>query len=200
MKNILKGTSKDMKKKFENKNDFRKYCKYRLKKAVKSGKIKRDFLVNRKILKYIDNTKTKNILLYLPLSEEVDITMVLKKLRKTKGYTVFVPFMEGVSFKMVKFRLPLFRKRFQILEPKNSYARGKKIDLAIVPVLGVDGAFRRVGFGKGMYDRFFESLAYKPKIAFVELIECYTSSHVGEAHDIQADIYITPNNKIEVKR
>ena len=100
--------------------------------------------------------------------------------------------MEGVSFKMVKFRLPLNIKKFNIKEPKNSFAKGKKIDLAIVPVLGVDGAFRRIGFGKGMYDRFFESLPYKPKIAFVELSDCITSSLVGESHDIQADIYITP--------
>jgi 5-formyltetrahydrofolate cyclo-ligase len=100
--------------------------------------------------------------------------------------------MEGVSFKMVKFRLPLNIKKFDIREPKNSFALGKRIDLAIVPTLGVDGAFRRIGFGKGMYDRFFQSLPYRPKIAFVELDDCFTASHVGESHDIQADIYITP--------
>ncbi|NOX14436.1 MAG: 5-formyltetrahydrofolate cyclo-ligase [Epsilonproteobacteria bacterium] len=179
--------------KFENKNDFRIECKRKLKKVAYQNRIKKDTLVNQDILNYIDEIKAKNILLYLPLKEEINIWKVLLKLRKEKGFTIFVPFMEGVSFKMVKFRLPLFRKRFNILEPKNSYARGKKIDLAIVPVLGVDGAFKRVGFGKGMYDRFFESLGYKPKIAFVELVKCFTSSHVGEIHDIQADIYITPH-------
>ncbi|MCF6173682.1 MAG: 5-formyltetrahydrofolate cyclo-ligase [Campylobacteraceae bacterium] len=179
--------------KFQNKNDFRIECKKKLKKATTQNKIKKDTLANQSILDYIDEIKAKNILLYLPLKIEVDIWKILLKLRKKEGFTVFVPFMEGVSFKMVKFRLPLFRKRFDLLEPKNSNARGKKIDLAIVPVLGVDGTFKRVGFGKGMYDRFFESLGYKPKIAFVELVECFTSSHVGEMHDIQADIYITPH-------
>ncbi len=177
-----------MKMTFENKNDFRKECKKRLKKALKQSKIKRDTLVSQKILKYVDDIKAKNILLYLPLDKEIDIRKVLQKLRKTEGFTIFVPFMEGVSFKMVKFRLPLFKKRFNIFEPNNSYARGKKIDLVIVPVLGVDGAFRRVGFGKGMYDRFFESLNYRPKIAFVELIECFNPSRVAEAYDIQADL------------
>ena len=180
MKNIL----------FENKDEFRKYCKNKLEKV--KNKNKRDYIASKKIMDYIDEINAKNILFYLPLSQEIDTSKLIKKLRMNNRYNIFVPFMEGVSFKMVKYRLPLNIKKFNIKEPKNSFAKGKKIDLAIVPVLGVDGAFRRVGFGKGMYDRFFESLPYKPKIAFVELSDCITTSLVGESHDIQADIYITP--------
>ena len=184
------------KRKFKNKTIFREECKRVLKIKSRRDKIKRDVLINRKILKYIDEIKAKTILFYLPLAKEADINKLLKKIRKRGKSTIFVPFMEGVSFKMVKFRLPLYIKKFNIKEPKNSFAINKRIDLAIVPVLGVDGAFRRVGFGKGMYDRFFESLPYRPKIAFVESVECFTSSHVGEPHDIQADIYITPYKTI----
>jgi len=180
MKNIL----------FESKDEFRKYCKNRLEKV--KNKNKRNYIVSKKIMDYIDEINAKNILLYIPLRQEVNTNKLIKKLRIDNRYNIFVPFMEGVSFKMVKFRLPLNIKKFNIKEPKNSFAKGKKIDLAIVPVLGVDGAFRRIGFGKGMYDRFFESLPYKPKIAFVELSDCITTSFVGESHDIQADIYITP--------
>ena len=180
MKNIL----------FENKDEFRKYCKNKLEKV--KNKNKRDYIASKKIMDYIDEINAKNILFYLPLSQEINTSKLIKKLRMNNRYNIFVPFMEGVSFKMVKYRLPLNIKKFNIKEPKNSFAKGKKIDLAIVPVLGVDGAFRRVGFGKGMYDRFFESLPYKPKIAFVELSDCITTSLVGESHDIQADIYITP--------
>ena len=184
--------------KFKNKDTFRKICKQKIKKAMRQNKIKRDILVSKKIEKLIEKTKAKNILFYLPMKQEIDVYKLLKKLRSSSKYNIFVPFMEGVSFKMVKFRLPLSRRRFGIFEPKNSFAKTGRIDLAIVPVLGVDGAFRRIGFGKGMYDRFFESLPYKPNIAFVELIECFTPSLVGVAHDIQADIYITPY--ITIKR
>ncbi|MCD8477422.1 MAG: hypothetical protein LRY68_05525 [Sulfurospirillum sp.] len=45
--------------------------------------------------------------------------------------------------------MPLERKIFNIKEPKNSFAVKPKIDLAIVPVIGVDGALKRIGFGKG---------------------------------------------------
>ncbi|MBL0702527.1 MAG: 5-formyltetrahydrofolate cyclo-ligase [Sulfurospirillum sp.] len=138
----------------------------------------------------IKKDKYKNILLYIPLSCEVDTMQLIKKIRPK--INLYVPFMEGVSFKMVKFRLPLFRKKFNIREPNNSFARVPKIDLAIVPVLGVDGACKRIGFGKGMYDRFFESLNYSPKIIFVQLVECFTKELICENYDIRADIYITP--------
>ena len=93
---------------------------------------------------------------------------------------------------MVKFRLPLFKKKFHIKEPNNSHGIVSKIELAVVPVLGVDGAFKRIGFGKGMYDRFFESLGYSPKIIFVQLGECFTKEFLCEDYDIEADTYMTP--------
>lgn len=181
---------------FNTKQEFRCYCKKKLQKVSSINKTKRNMLVLKKLWHLIDVIKAKNILLYLPLKSEVDVIKLLYKTRKKRGYNIYVPFMEGVSFKMVKFRLPLKSKRFNIKEPNNSFAKCRKIDLAIVPVLGVDGAFRRVGFGKGMYDRFFEALPYRPHIAFVELVDCHTISKVSEQHDIQADIYITPYNTI----
>jgi len=169
---------------------FRTISKQKLKTYSKSGRIKRDKFVIKKLEQLIKRDKYKNILLYIPLRLEVDTMQLIKRIRPKVN--IFVPFMEGVSFKMVKFRLPLFRKKFGIREPKNSYKKPPNIDLAIVPVLGVDGAFKRIGFGKGMYDRFFESLSSSPKVVFVQLGECFTEEFLCESHDIRADIYITP--------
>ncbi len=68
---------------------------------------------------------------------------------------VLVPFMEGKSFRLVKYRLPIKIKKFGVKEPNISKDFYKKIDLSIVPVIGIDIDFRRIGFGKGFYDRFF---------------------------------------------
>ncbi|WP_331773867.1 5-formyltetrahydrofolate cyclo-ligase [Sulfurospirillum sp. 1612] len=182
---------------FDTKQDFRTHCKGKLQKISRQNLLKRNALVQKKLLQLIDEIHAKNILFYWPLKREVDVRKLLYRARCRPDCNIYVPFMEGVSFKMVKFRLPLKGKKFNIKEPNNSFAKCKKIDLAIVPVLGVDGAFRRVGFGKGMYDRFFESLPYTPHIAFVELVDCHTTSTVSEKHDIQADIYITPYNTIK---
>jgi 5-formyltetrahydrofolate cyclo-ligase len=79
---------------------------------------------------------------------EADVEYLMKKYRKK--LKILTPFIEGESFKMVQYRLPLKRNSFDIYEPPNSKKVQKKVDMIIVPVVGVDGDFKRVGFGKGM--------------------------------------------------
>ncbi len=174
----------------DKKAKFRKIAKKRVEKFAKRGKIKRDRYVQKHLKKIILENNFKNILFYIPLKNEVNLMPLINTLRGMLN--VYVPFMVGKSFKMVKFRLPLSRKKFGIFEPKNSYKKIKKIDMAVVPVLGVDGTFGRIGFGKGMYDRFFESLKCSPIVVFVQLEECMVKENLCQSHDIRADIYITP--------
>ncbi|MDD2382758.1 MAG: 5-formyltetrahydrofolate cyclo-ligase [Sulfurospirillaceae bacterium] len=178
--------------KFENKSEFRAYCRAKL--CQTSNNYKRDKLISDRLITMLSLLKARSILLYIPLAIEADITHVIQFFRRR--CKVYVPFMEGISFKMVKYKLPLYKKRFNILEPKNSFAVKPKIDAVIVPVIGVDGAFKRIGFGKGMYDRFFESFSSKPTILFVQREVCFTQTIVSEEHDIEADIYLTPYKTI----
>jgi len=134
----------------------------------------------------------KNILFFIPTEGEADIGWVIKKLRREKK-NIFVPFMEGLSFKMVKYQLPLKKKKFNILEPHNKRSVKQKITTAVVPAVGVDCTFRRIGFGKGMYDRFFDKLGYTPVKVFVQLKPCYSRDVLTEPHDIAADIYVSFN-------
>ena len=99
--------------------------------------------------------------------------------------------MQGESFKIVKYRLPLYKKKFGIKEPNNSFFKAQKIDLAIIPVVGIDKLGKRIGFGKGMYDRFFDKLGYKPIMVFTQLILCKSGQILSLDHDIQADYIIT---------
>jgi len=176
------------------KQTFRKNCIKSLKKAKKIGKLYK----NKKIIKILERLivkyNIKSILLYIPLSHEVDVRPLLKHFRKY--IKVYVPFMEGKSFKLVQYRLPLKKREFGIYEPMNSHFYLKKIDMAIVPVLGVDGKFRRIGFGKGMYDRFFSTLKKKPITVFTQLMECHTKHNITDDYDIEADIYVTPEKTI----
>ena len=166
------------------KNSFRQKC-------LKAKKFNR-YYVSKIIAKEIEKIAKdyKKILFFLPLKNEVDVFPLLNKLRRKK-HTIFVPFMEDLSFKMVKYGLPLKKKKFSILEPLNKNKTLEKVDLAIVPVVGIDRNFKRLGFGKGMYDRFFEKLNYKPKILFVQLRPCIFNGVLSEKHDIKGDFYIT---------
>jgi len=103
--------------------------------------------------------------------------------------------MEGNSFSLVKYRLPLKIKKFGVKEPNNSNNYNNKIDLAIVPILGTDNTFRRIGFGKGFYDRFFEK-NYKNirEVVFVGRERCISSETITESHDVKGDAYFTPKS------
>jgi len=177
----------------EDKNSFRKNCLKQLKGAQKRGRYIKDKLVISKLHRYLLENNAQDILLYLPLKMEVNLYPLIKQLRKEKK-KVYVPFMEGKSFRLVKYRLPLKVKQFGIKEPHDSKQyRYKKIDVAIVPIVGVDSTFRRLGFGKGMYDRFFEK-EHKNinKVVFVARELCYSKKVITDHYDVRADNIITP--------
>jgi 5-formyltetrahydrofolate cyclo-ligase len=174
----------------ETKGDFRKKCLDRLRFIAKNGKYKKDKIVALKLKEIIFAHNFKNILLYIPLKSEVDVMPILNLLKKSKKHNVYVPYMTKDSFKIVNYRLPLKLKKFGIKEPPNS-TRKAKIDLAIVPIVGVDKLNKRVGFGKGMYDRFFDGLNKKPTIIFVQLELCKCNKILSSKYDIQSDLIVT---------
>ncbi len=179
------------------KNEFRKICLKNLKKSSKNAKLLKDKKVLIKLKFILKTLNKKRILLYTPLKIEVNTMPLIHSLRGK--YLVFVPFMQGVSFKMVKFRLPLKKGHFNISQPSNSNFKLAKIDIAIVPIIGVDGEYKRIGFGKGMYDRFFSSLKYKPIIIFVQIEKCFTKTKLSDNYDISCNYLITPKEILKIK-
>jgi 5-formyltetrahydrofolate cyclo-ligase len=172
------------------KADFRQECLAKIRTASRHNKNYSDALLVKNLEDTLQHYPHKNILMYWPLSFEADITKLLHRSRRRTQ--VYLPFMEGESFKMVAYRLPMEQKSFGIFEPGQSFKNIKNIDIAIVPAVGVDGRARRIGFGKGMYDRFFEKLPHKPIIIFVQSQMCKTNKKICDHYDISADLLVTP--------
>jgi len=175
------------------KEAFRKRCLEALRKASGRGSYSRDRRVLKRLYALIEKEHATSVMLYLPLGTEVDLYPLIKQLRR-EGKRLYVPFMEGKSFRLVKYRYPLRTKRFGIKEPGFSRQyRNKQIDLAIVPIVGMDATCRRVGFGKGMYDRFFEKESENiKKTVFVARTLCYSKTSVTDDYDVRADMVIVP--------
>lgn len=172
------------------KSDFRKLCIKRLIFVSHFSKYYKSKFVVKNLKNFILENDFKNILLYIPLEIEVDIKPLIKDLRRLKK-CIYVPYMYEDSFKIVKYRLPLKKKKFGILEPNNSFVKPNIIDLAVVPIVGIDIKDRRIGYGKGMYDRFFYRLKYKPIIVFTQLELCKSNKILSDKYDIKADYIIT---------
>lgn len=176
------------------KKTFRRICIKKAKKKVSVNKYKLDSLVNDRLYRYIKQHNIQSVMLYVPLEIEIDITNLISKLRKEQK-DVLVPFMEGESFSLVKYRLPLRKKQFGVREPNNTNRYKYKIDLAIVPIIGTDTTLRRVGFGKGFYDRFFAKNQHRiNKIIFVGREYCMSSEIISDDYDVMGDMYFTPKN------
>jgi 5-formyltetrahydrofolate cyclo-ligase len=175
------------------KEEFRSHCLKQLKKVSYNRSYIKDKKVLEHLYKHIQRSEAKNIMLYVPLGMEVNLYPLIGRLRKEKK-NLYVPFMEGASFRLVKYRLPLRKKQFGIKEPLDSKQyRIQQIDIAIVPIVGVDSTHRRVGFGKGMYDRFFEkNIKNIKQVVFVARELCYAKEIVTDHYDVKADMIFTP--------
>lgn len=180
------------------KNDFRQSCLQKIKKSSKHNKLYKNSLVQKSLLGILQKRKFTSILCYHPMDFEADIKKILIKMKRKTN--VFIPFMENESFKMVKFRLPLTKNKFGILEAGSSNLKIKNVDIAIVPAIGVDKNLQRVGFGKGMYDRFYAKLKTKPYTIFVQPEFCYTDKKVCDTYDVSCDVLITPKKIIYKKQ
>lgn len=182
------------------KKRFRKKCIERLKELRRGAYRKRDRMVVNRLAQLVRQEKAHTVMIYIPMDIEVDVRGLIRVLRRQRR-EILVPFMEGESFGLVKYKMPLSKKRFGIMEPKNSnFCRRKEIDLAIVPMVGTDPTMRRVGFGKGMFDRFFEKEKKNiKKTAFVSRGLCKAEDIVTDDHDVGADIIITPETMLRRK-
>ncbi|GAA7236964.1 5-formyltetrahydrofolate cyclo-ligase [Helicobacter pylori] len=146
----------------------------------------------------------QNILLYSPLGHELDIRPLILKLRQ-KNKRVWLPksIKKGTDFSkegftIVPFRLPL-RRLGWFDEPSLSRYYKQELDCIVVPILGMDTSFRRVGFGLGMYDRSLPPLLQlkRPLIVFVSRELAIANGVLTDAYDIEADLYM--NARIVMK-
>ncbi|GAA9444912.1 5-formyltetrahydrofolate cyclo-ligase [Helicobacter pylori] len=146
----------------------------------------------------------QNILLYSPLEHELDIRPLMLKLRQ-KNKHVWLPksVKKGASFSkegftIAPFRLPLKRLGW-FDEPSLSRYYKLELDCIVVPILGMDTSFRRVGFGLGMYDRSLPPLLQlkRPLIVFVSRELAIANGVLTDAYDIEADLYM--NARIVMK-
>jgi len=186
------------KKRILTKSEFRKKCIKELKGLSIRDRRVYSQKVSQRVEQIIDNHKAKSILFYLPLSFEADLRRLTTKLKRAKK-NIYVPFINGISFKMVKFRLPLKKSSFGVYESSLSRVKIDKVDIIVVPIIGMDSDFRRVGFGKGMYDRFYQTLNNRPLLIFVELKSCISSYRITQQHDIKANYYITFDKFLKIE-
>lgn len=138
-------------------------------------------------------TASQQIMLYMPLGNEVDLTVV-KDAALADGKSVVLPVTErnsGIITPICVDENTVFEKGdFSVMEPQNSdVADMARIDVVLVPGIAFDKSGARVGFGKGCYDMLLE------RYNGVKIGVCYDfqicEKIPADRHDVRMDYILT---------
>jgi 5-formyltetrahydrofolate cyclo-ligase len=145
----------------------------------------------------LDFSSVNSIHIFLPIAEkkEPDTFLLIDWLSiHHPKIKIVVPKSDFESAMMTHHIYPgregLSKNLFNILEPLNSVQHNDEIDLVLVPMLAFDLNGYRVGYGKGFYDRFLQTISpLKVGLCFFPPIE--SIDDVNE-YDVRLDLCITP--------
>lgn len=129
-------------------------------------------------------TVSRRIACYLPADGEIDPVRVMHRLWALNKFC-YLPVLSRIEHDRLWFApmhpdTPLRPNRYGILEPvtvARNLVRAQRLDLILLPLVGFDTSGRRLGMGKGFYDRSLGFLAHR---------QHWRKPHIlGLAHDFQ---------------
>lgn len=157
---------------------------------------------DKKISVHISREKSfrqaTNIIIYLPIHGEADLTELFNKYAAKKQF--ILPKVQGRQLKLYKVSNleHVEPGKFGILEPKIHLPQvdPSEADLILVPGVVFSENGHRIGFGKGFYDRLLKKVkCLKVGIAYEFQI---VKNIPGEKHDVPMEKIITEARVIQV--
>lgn len=141
----------------------------------------------RKLQQTEEYKKAKNIMLYYPLENEVNLLKLLED--KTKLF--YLPKIDGMNLLCCPYQdgEEFCESCFKTKEPTTESVEKSVIDLVIVPALAVDKDNYRLGYGSGFYDRFLSEVSVKKIVCISQKLMVETV--YPENHDIKIDKIVT---------
>ncbi len=136
---------------------------------------------------------------YYPTENELPILDILEK----QFRIIFLPVIEDYSLYLMNFYLyknendfvKLFKNKYGIWEPEKKEIGYPQSSLILLPSLGANKNFVRLGRGKGYYDRYFYKNSNHNNIIITLLPEQLTNlDFLEEPHDLVLDYIITEKN------
>lgn len=153
--------------------------------------------------KMIINNGDMTLLAYMPLGNEIDLTPLFKQI--FEGYykknfnveiTFGLPVVCGREIKFIKVKSfkDLKKSSFGIMEPdKDGEEITAKNAHVLVPLIGLNKNNKRLGFGGGFYDRYFN--IHRDNILYGIAYDFQTGLDFEEnEHDISMDIVFISKN------
>lgn len=173
-----------------NKSDFRKEL-LKKRKLLKSEEFDKKVIQN--VIKFLKLNNLKSLLCFVSLSYEIDTSDILND----KNFNIAVPRVFGENMEFFKFLSfeDLEIGNFGVREPKNSEKVQKNdYDCCIIPGLSFSRDGKRIGYGKGYYDKYLKD--YKN----IKIGICYSDmlndNIPVDENDVFMDVIITEKDVI----
>ena len=129
-----------------------------------SNKDEKSDLIFKKIIQLEEYKNAKTIALYKNLKNEVSTSKLIEESLKLNKKVVLPRVVQDdlIFYQIHSLTDPFKKSSFGVLEPQNSNLIDKHtIDLVITPGVCFDKEKNRLGFGKGYYDRFLNTISVK---------------------------------------
>ena len=140
---------------------------------------------------------TGNVLMFMPLGDEVDVTSLMDVIR-SRGGRVILPYCVDRSHMVLKpydEGTSLVQDVMHVLSPDvEEVIDPERIDEALIPAVALTGSGKRLGRGGGFYDRMIP----KFRNDAVKVGVCYSNRVVSDIptqeHDALVDFVVTASN------
>ena len=153
--------------------------------------------INNGLINEIQKRDLKRILVYQSIDNEPSIKETIE-LAWQKGIEVYIPKVvskEKIIINMLRRNSSYSENKFGIKESDDlDTVALNEIDLAVLPLVGIDINGFRLGYGGGYYDRFFNKgseLSRKPFIIGTGYAFQILEVSFAEGHDLKYDSVIT---------
>ena len=153
--------------------------------------------INAHLINEIQNRDLKKILVYQSIDNEPSIKQTTE-LAWQKDIEVYIPKViskEKIIINRLRKNSSYSKNKFGIRESNDlDTVELAEIDLAVLPLVGIDINGFRLGYGGGYYDRFFNQgseLSRKPFIIGVGYAFQVLEVSFAEDHDLKCDSVIT---------
>jgi len=154
----------------------------RTKNSKESSEIVLDKIINCGIL-----IEYENIGIYYPIGSEINI---IKLINKYPNKSFYLPITnDEISFIKYNIGDTLYKGLFNTMEPKGDVVDRDLIDCYIIPCVAISKENKRLGYGKGYYDRYLSGYTG------LKIGICYNDSYMldfdTDSFDIKLDIVFT---------
>ncbi|KAF0217546.1 MAG: 5-formyltetrahydrofolate [Geobacteraceae bacterium] len=150
--------------------------------------------VQRKFIALEEFAAARVVALYAAVHNEVDTKEVMREALASAKVLIYPAVCgEGLVFRRISGQAELRLGAFGIMEPDTACEElvPQEADIIVVPGVAFDIGGKRIGYGKGYYDRALHRLEGEGKLVGFCFDFQLVEEIMGEPHDVKMDMIIT---------